>query len=179
MKDFKLIPKHKAYLSVVVLLLILFVVYKLAFQKTWETKRQCETYQKQINRGSQIDTRLELLSTQLNKVNAKTQDFVVSNKEPHEMVLAVVSEYCMSHKVKLFQFPRTEIEEVKGHAIGTFYFEVTGSFEQLLKLLYLLENETIVTKITSVDFYKKKNKVTKKEQLYLRVYCQNIIKNES
>ena len=103
-----------------------------------------------------------------------------SGMDNQQLLLGIISDYCNENDLVLKDFPLPIIFNDKDYIIETNIFEIQGGFIKLLKLVYELEQKTIVGKVMSVNYEIKKNYKTKSYALTATIYLQNLkkLKNE-
>jgi len=164
--------KNKLLLLIAVLALLL--VYLFGLKKTInaivEYKRISENYEQAQNAPRLL---LEL-QKKLNKIN-KSVDFSKENTLTAEQnILELVTKICQEYKMTLMQFPKTNKTQKGDFLIETNQFVVEGTFANLIKLVFQIEQKNKVGRVASIHYELKKNMETKKHYLVATIFIQNI-----
>ena len=94
----------------------------------------------------------------------------------HDLLLGYVSNYSKQNKLIVKDFPEAISVQQQEFEIQTHKFALQGNFNQLLQLVYLLEQKQRLGKISSLCFQAAKDMDTKQTILIATVYLQNIKK---
>lgn len=126
-------------------------------------KQSAETAQQSIDM-------YQLSIAQLNHTIGK------SDLEPDKVnqeILGVISEYSLSHEVKLEKLEATHVFQTVDFTIYSNQILVEGSFNGILSLVYFMENEFQYARLTNVNFYSQNDISTKQTKLYAKLLFQH------
>ena len=166
--------KHKNYLLVAGLLILGVVVWKSAIRKTLDVRAECENLQIQLAKSQDAPAQLAFFRQRLSDLDALVGKGGAEASLAQQELLERVSDYCTEHRMTLKAFPESHEYTENEYAIVTNKVEVEGDFVDLVKLVYELEQKYTAARISSTQFYSKKNLKTKKVKLYALIYFQNI-----
>jgi hypothetical protein len=158
-------------------LLAILLVYSLALKRTLGLKKQCDELTLKLNNNQNIP---QLLFDMNNKsVNLQTivGNSIINQDNIQELILEECSQYGLTNRTVLKNLPRPHKYQTNTYMIETCIVEVEGEFNDLLVLLYRFEQVLKLGKVVSVQFIKEEDRMTKENHLYLKMYIQNIKKN--
>ncbi len=150
----------------------LLVAYHLSFAKGMTQVSEFQRLSRMEEETWQVEKDLahwQARNAQLNEVLGN------SNKAGfEENLLNMVGLFCEAQRMDVEQFSEPEIGYQNGYRIETISVRVRGSFHQLLSLLHHMEEDFRSGRIVSLDFEKELDYKRRKEELYLKLYVQNI-----
>lgn len=165
--------KNKALVFTAMLFLVL--AYMLSIKRTIAVYREANVLESQSELAVNAPEKAAGLEKQLAGIdNLLGMQPQAGNVQ--QMLLGVITGYCKERNTVLREFPKTVYHEEKDFIVETNVFTVEGSFSQLLKLVYLLEQENHIGKISSARFFIKKDPKTHTTALNATIYLQNIKK---
>ncbi len=166
--------KNKFFLLIVCALILLFLSYILAIRRTVHVIRQKHQNQEVIRLAVEAP---HIINDLRNKHNSLTR-VLGSNSEvidnSHILILHKASEYAENHPIIIQNFPEEHIYVEDVYNIKTNILTAQGNFISLLRFLNFLERARNAGRIISSDFYVEKDRYTKRTNLYLKIYMQNI-----
>jgi len=168
--------KNKALLIAAIVALLL--AYLLSIKKTIAVYGEAGRLEAQSELAANAPVKAAALQKQLMEID----NLLGVQEQPgnvQQALLGVITGYCQENSTVLREFPRTVYNEEKDLIVETNVFTVEGSFAQLLKLVYLLEQESRIGKVSSARFFMKKDPVTHTTALNATIYLQNIKKPEN
>lgn len=104
-------------------------------------------------------------------------DYVLAGFQ--ESLLSAVGSYCENHDVVLAEFSKPFTGSEGGYEIETVILTLEGPFKALLQLVHHLETGFKGGRVSSVEFVKEKDYRKNKDELYLRLYVQNVRQDEN
>lgn len=151
------------------------LTYVLAISNTVDACILANDYESQAAHAASAPLKAAELERQLADMESMLS---VQSKEEdiQQRLLGIVSAYCQSNGTVLREFPQTMHSEEKEFRVETNVFTVEGTFTELLKLVYRLEQEEKLGKVSSVKYFMKKDPKTKTAALNAVIYLQNIKK---
>lgn len=168
--------KNGLLLGSIVLLLI--IVYFVAIRKTVNAYSSYKENQEKVLNANSAPQKVAYYKKKLADIENIIKKQQGSGMDNQELLLSVVSDYCNENDLVLKDFPLPVIYTDKDYTIETSIFEIQGGFIKLLKLIYELEQKTVVGKVMCVNYEIKKNYKTKSFALTATIYLQNIKKNK-
>lgn len=157
--------------------IFLVLAYMLSIRKTIAVYREASLLESQSELAANAPTKAVELEKRLAEIdNLLGMQPRAGNVQ--QALLGVITGYCKEHNTVLREFPKTVYNEEKDFMVETNVFTVEGNFFELLKLVYLLEQENRIGKISSARFFVKKDLKTHTTGLNATIYLQNIKKPE-
>jgi len=167
--------KKKNIAIIMVAVLFFSVAYILAFNKSFVLLKENKILSKQLLVLDSAPKELAENKIKLSSMN-KNLGYVGSADEmSKEFILDFVSHYTDTSTVFLKSMPRTLVFDKNGYQLETNILELQGDFKQLTQLIYQIEYEYKISKIASVNYQLKTDLYTKRKDLILTLYLQNII----
>ena len=143
------------------------LVYLLAIKQTLVLREQSAQLEQKVAAGNEIN---QLKA----KWKALGSQLAAGEKEENGMLIEAVSNLCQQKQLRLHSFPKPDIHHVAGLDIATSRFVVEGDYHSLLELLYELEKSVGAGKVASVAFTVSENPTSRKRELDLTIFWQNI-----
>jgi hypothetical protein len=168
--------KNKLLAGVLVLALIL--AYFLAIQNTIYAYKSYKENEEKVANANTAPQKVAYYKKKLADIENIIKKQQGTGMDNQQLLLSVVSDYCNENDLVLKEFPLPITSNDKDYTIETNIFEIQGGFIKLVKLVYELEQNTIVGKVMSVNYEIKKNYKTKSFALTATLYLQNIKKNK-
>lgn len=94
-----------------------------------------------------------------------------------QTLLNRIGSFSKKEKIDIISFQEPHIFMQNNTNLNTYFFEIKGSFNALLKLVYYLEQQQLGTLI-SINFEKKKNYRKNKEELFGEFHIQKMLQKE-
>lgn len=165
--------KRNKYLLAVVIL-FMFISYQLAFKKTFNLISETSELENRAKAASDAPVKAEELQYQLKKIESIIGKNDIASDNIQQLILSLVSSFCTKNNLVLQEFPKTKSYTENDIQVETNNIVIEGDFIKLLLLLNMLEQNKDVGRISSSRFQAKKNLKTKKIELTLTIYIQNI-----
>jgi len=178
--DFKSLPYKKRTKYILIgTVIFLLVIYLLAIKKTVNLYQQNKTLTRQVDLAKDAPRGIKGYQERINDIDSKLSHYI--SEYDQEYVLELVSNFCLKHHLLLSEFPKSETQEESDLLIETSTITAEGGFTNLLRLVYELEQNQNVGRISSVEFKTKKDFSRRKRVLFVTIYLQNIkpVQNES
>jgi len=166
--------KYKFYVLLIVALLLGIASYKRSFRYTLSAKKENRILSEKqgfvkANLGD-ID-QLASRSNYLDKLIGK-------DRVPSEVIQQRILEFIPSFKnVKVSKLAETHYAIDGGFKVNSYEVVLSGSYNSIADIIYQFEKNFSLAKIVAMEYYKKKNYKTKKEQLFVKLIFQNYEKN--
>lgn len=160
--------KNKNILFVVGFMLSLFVAYQLAFSKTIDIKEQVNRLEEQ-NIGSK---ELAVITASLRQREKNADSILQKNNIKSNSVQNNLLEFLNNSSLKndfaIADFKEPHTIRDNNLTTTSFQFTIKGSFKELLKVIYNLEQNYNFGSITHVNFEKKRD--YRKQRDYLECF---------
>lgn len=173
----KLNYTNKFRLLLVAGLLLIYVAYSFAFKRTIELNTQNKELSKTALQLETAPQKLNELKAKINKLEKNVN--AIGNKSVHELILDTISFHCSNNNLTIRQFPPPIIFNEPDYNVETNIIEIEGSFVNLVKLIFHLEQKVKIGKLVSCDFFIKTDNKTRSNALWCKLYIQNIVSNEN
>jgi hypothetical protein len=158
--------KKNLYL-VIACLLSAILVYFLAIKRTLVLKDMTAQLEQKVASGNEINQ----LKAKWKALGSRLK---AGEKEEGGRLIEAVSNLCQEKQLRLHSFPKPDIHHVAGLDIATSRFVVEGDYRNLLELLYELEKSVSSGKVASIAFTVSDNPKSRKRELDLTIFWQNI-----
>lgn len=169
--------KNRFILLVVVLILFIPITWNLAFKKTIFNYRENCILEEKLKLAENADEAILMLQDQLDQWD-KTMVVDTSKGDVQNRLLNDISELCRSKNILLKQLPPVQKTFDNNYIIENINVQVSGTFYQLMQLLYELESPERSFNIVSISFLLNEAKGELPEQLILSIYLQTIKENK-
>lgn len=173
MNSFNLTYKRKKELFLILLLLLLLLSYKKVFRNTFNQILNYTSKDLITNKISNIDGSLEELNQKVKILDALLgEDSFNENFIQHE-ILEFLSKKAKINKVEVVLLDVPHYYKEKDYLLVSNAFTLKGDYNHLIKTVHEVEKELKKAKLNSVNFYKKKNYSTRKDELFVKLLFQN------
>lgn len=170
----KVSNKRKLFLLAIGSVILLFVMFRLAFSKTLELRRNCVVIEQNLGSSNQLPLLIESLQAEISDLeriigsNSNDENFI------RQQLLENVGEYCQLHSIQLMEIPYINSRYNNGYNFQNNLVRLQGDYKTMLGLVYKLENEWKIARVMSVKFYLKRDIRQRKDFLFADIYLQNI-----
>lgn len=181
MKEFwdKITQRNKTRILWVGCALFLLIIYSNNISKTVTLYFENADMEAKIANTGDAASRISKLRDKNEKLDQSILRYVNNEPDNHEYLLQEVSTACKKYQLLLHEFPARKSEESFEYLINTSSATVQGSFSSIVKLIYEIEKEKRIAKISSCEFYTMQDPKTKRELLYCKLYLQNLSSNDN
>ena len=153
--------------------LFFFLAYQLAIQSTLEKAADCGQLKEQLGMIQDAPEQIALTRQKL-----ASFQHVIGNSEKgstiHEELLDNISRFCQNNGLSVTGFPGAHQFQKNDYRVITSRVTVKGKFIPLLKLMYHVEKNSYYGRISSVIFQSQRDIKTRKRELFLTLFIQNI-----
>lgn len=160
--------QHNIALGVVVVL-VLVLVYKGSISRTIHYSQANKSLKANIERAASAPAEITQLQTQL----AKLQHSALKPYD-RERLLEVVTTFCRENGLLVKTFPQAKSNQQNDSEIVTNEIEVEGSYQSIVKLVYLLEQQEKLGSVSSLTFSIHKDRITRKISLHATIIFRNL-----
>ncbi len=149
--------RQKNIVLILGFLAVLWMAHALSFSKTFALKKQYKNLKADVNLFANSDSKLLQLNQKkvyydsiLNARRLSTSTSFQNN------LLTTITNYADTTAIKIgaFENPHSIVRE--GATINTYAFTVRGSFEEITRLLYTIEQEFKLGTVVSLSYSKKR-----------------------
>lgn len=168
--------KHKNIALILSFILLLWMAHELSFSKTLALSKEYHQLQKEIllfENGSQKLMTLQAQNKYYDSI-LKSKN-IATHRSFQNTLLRTINSFADSTNISISTFHNPHVFITDNTKIFTYSFSLKGNFNQITKLIYLLEQEFKLGKIISVNFLKKKDFRKRSEYLECTVRLQQIV----
>jgi hypothetical protein len=166
----------KKWMIVVILVFTFLLIWKLAISKTVEAWTLSDKLTAQINDAIGMPDKVNAIKSNMSLLNSKIEDSKVEHSGFQNLLLDEISKFCNDHKIIVTTFPESKYYNENEFVVQTVNFSAQGGFHDLLKLVYFLEKERKIGRVSSVDFSNVKDRKSGRMYLQLTMYIQLVSK---
>ena len=149
-------------------LLFLFII-TVSCRPTLQARQQHQFMQQQISRAATASQQLQQLEAQMAELKALS---IAPYKR--ELLLEKVTGFCRDKGLLVTAFPQAERLQQDEATVVTHQIEVQGSYEAMVQLVYLLEQEDRLGAISSLRFFKHKDRKDRRQRLRANITLRNL-----
>lgn len=164
-------PVQRRRIILVGLALLALAAYFLSIRNTINIRRQLEDKTDQLEQVHDAPTTIRQLQQQLKQ----TDQALLQTTYNRNQLFATVSYFCDHHELKLLDFPDPWQWQENELQFTVSPIRVSGSYQNLLRLMYHLEFEERLGFLIHTEFrYERENRRTKKKRLVAELHLQYI-----
>lgn len=153
-------------------LLLLIISYVFSIQKTLDLKSRTKELKKEkemLSNASELIFSLQQENRYLDSILLKKELSIENSFQ--QTLLQKLNTFSKTATIEIISFDEPHINIENNTNLKTYSFEVKGSFSSLLKLVNTIEKQQL-GEIISINFEKKKNYRSNKEELIAQFYIQ-------
>lgn len=154
--------------------LFLIISYFLSIKNTLLLFQENGTLKEQLAMAAGSPVKVHEYENKISSLNLRLVHFVKTDSFSQQILLEMVSNFCQKNKITLREFPKPLINDENGYLIETTMISAEGTYIQLLKLVYELEQTQKAGKIASLQFKKVNDLRQKRTFLEVFIQLQNI-----
>lgn len=164
--------RNIALLAGAVLLLV--VGYVAAFGKTYHLLMENRRLEAQSHIAGNVDEQILFLKKRLSQLEAFYASTNVSATSHHEEILKQVSSFCQQNNLLVREFPPAVHYDETKYLIETNQVTVEGSFKDIVRLVYNLEQVNKAGRVATVSFEAGPDRKTRQYRLAANIVLHNI-----
>lgn len=165
--------KNKNILLVAGFFLVLFLCYLLAFSKTFSLKKEYNHLKKEELLFKNTPKQLSLLMQKQKYYDSLLNKYQVNGGSIQNNLLKTINTIAGNTNLKVVRFLEPHSFESNDLIVKTYQFTVEGDYNNILKLIYHLEQKTKFGEIVNFNFEKKKNYRTNKSYLQASILLKS------
>lgn len=169
----QLTAKHKYFLLLVGIPILLLVVFNLGIKRTISNYKELKSYKSEMLLLQSGDKQLEELNNLKSEINFLIDDNE-SDIDLNKGVIDVITKSSGKRKINLWQLPdqqtyvKNDIQLIYSEAV------VKGDYKSLLNFLYHLETKNKIGIINAINIYKVYDRKNKTYNLFMKTDISNI-----
>ncbi|GAB4160300.1 MAG: general secretion pathway protein [Winogradskyella sp.] len=165
--------KQKNIVLIVGFITVLYICYILAVSKTLEQKELYNNLSKEVILSKNAPKQLSLLKQKEVYYDSLLTKYQLDGSSIQNNLLKVINSYAESNNLKVVSFLEPHVIAQNDLTIKTYDFTVEGNYNDIIKLIYQLEQQTKFGEIVNIHFEKKKNFRTGRYYLRARVLLKS------
>ncbi len=165
--------KSKNILLIVGFLLVLFLSFKLAISKTINLKKEYHTLKHEELLLKNTPKQLSLLKQKQKYYDSILNKYQIKGSSIQNNLLKAINALANSNELKVVHFLEPHITKNNDLSIKTYQFTIEGDYNNILKLIYHLEQQTKFGEVINLSFEKKKNFRTRKYYLQAHILLKS------
>ncbi len=171
--------KHILWYGIAMAALLAIITYSLGISKSVDACHLYNQANRKILLADSLPQRINRLNRQDAFLSKKLGQSDTSIYVIKELILEYSSAYCKGKKIRIVDLPKAITEDFKELNIVVHTITFEGAYKELIKLLDQFENEYKVGKVASARIYKKRDRKSREQKLYMKLYIQNILNKTS
>lgn len=155
-------------------ILVLFLCYKFAIANTFQLKSEHKKLLVEQKLFENTPRQIALLKKKEHYYDSLLQVYKIGGTSLQNNLLSTVNSFADKNDLKVVEFLEPHIYETSSLTTKTYSFTLEGYFNDILQLIYTLEQKTKYGEIVSVYYEKKKNYRTGRYYLQARILLQSL-----
>ena len=153
--------------------ILLFLCYKFAIANTFALKSEHSKLSKEQKIFENTPKQIAILKKKEQYYDSLLTKYKIGGTSLQNNLLNTVTSFSKDHNLKVVAFSEPHVFSEKSLIINTYSFTVEGHFNNILQLIYTLEQHTKYGEVISVSYEKKKNYRTGKSYLQAKIVLQS------
>jgi len=166
--------REKLMLSIAGFLFLSILAYKQSIKGTLVIYKECERLESELSMQNEIEDQINFYQNALQNQNMFAGIKNTDDRLLQKVLLDEIAAYCKGKPIELSNYKVPHLYGEEKFSVNTQIFTVKGDYQSLLKLIYYLERNFDLSRISSVSFYRQKDRKTGKNNLYATIYLQKI-----
>ncbi|WP_420571663.1 hypothetical protein [Kordia sp.] len=154
-------------------IIALFVCYKLAIASTLDVKSAYTTLTKEQKIFENTPKQIALLKKKEQYYDSILKVYKIGGTSLQNNLLNTITTFSKQHDLKVVDFLEPHTHNEKSLVINTYSFTVEGHFNNILQLIYTIEQRTKYGEVINVSYEKKRNYRKGTSYLQARIMLQN------
>lgn len=165
--------KTKNIILIVGFLIAGVLCHELAISKTIALKKEHTTLTQQSNIFENVPKQIALLKHKEKYYDSLFLKYQLNGGSIQNNLLKTINSYADDNNLKIVSFLEPHIVNTSDLKISTYQFTLEGDYNNILKLIHKLEQETKFGEIINLHFVKKTNFKTGTDYLQAQVLMKN------
>jgi hypothetical protein len=165
--------KTKNILLTLGLFLTLVLCYSLAVSKTVALKRHYSSLKQEAILFKDTPKQVSLLKQKQRYYDSLLNRYQIKGSSIQNNLLKTINVLAKEHNLKVVHFLEPHEDESNGLSIKSYPFTVEGGYNNILKLVYYIEQNTKFGEIINLHFERKKNFKTNKHYLQAHILLES------
>ncbi|RZN79958.1 MAG: hypothetical protein EVB11_12005 [Winogradskyella sp.] len=151
----------------------LIVAYNLAISKTLGLKKEYAMLQAEAKQFDDMPTQLAILKKKDAYYDSLLTKFQINNGSVQHNLLRTLTEISNKKGIKLTSFTEPHVIKQNDLIAKTYQFSLEGDYNEILDLIYYLEQHTKFGEVINIQFEKKQHRTTRKTYLEAKVFLKS------
>ena len=156
------------------IVLMLFVSYKLALEKTLTSRSEYLRHESLSESVKDIPKRISMLSQKESYYDSLLNNMDLGDTSVQNNLLKVLNQEADKNKIKVMDFNQPHVHKTDEGQLNTYSFKLQGTYADILKAVYTIEQKGNFGDIVHLNFEKQKDYRKRKPYLEATVLVQNI-----
>ncbi|WP_298537778.1 hypothetical protein [uncultured Algibacter sp.] len=165
--------KNKNIVLIIVFFIILVLCYNLAISNTLNLKKSYESLKQEEISFKNTPKQLSLLKQKQKYYDSLLNKYHIHGNSIQNNLLKGLNTFSKKHDLKVIEFKQPHSFKNDDLTIKTYSFTIEGNYNNLLNLIYTLEQRTKFGEIINLHFERKKNFRLGKNYLQMRVLLKS------
>lgn len=165
--------QKKNTILIVSFVLVLILCYQLTIKHTLQLKEQHSQLKREAASLKDSPQQLAILKQKNVYFDSLLTKFQLGGSSIQNNLLKIINTYANNNALKVVDFLEPHIYKNDNLTIKTYDFTLEGTYNNIHRLIYLLEQETKFGEVVSLHFEKKKNYRTGRFYLQARVLLKS------
>lgn len=168
--------KNKNSVLVIGLVIVALIAYFFGIAKTIELSKQLLVLEKQKKRYQSAPRQLALLANKEQKLDKVLKENNLTGLSLQNNLLEVLNKASIlkNFKITSFNEPHQYIDNISKSTISTYKFQLSGSYNTLVQMIYELEQSYSFGNIVHLNFEVIQNYRSRNQILYCEIFLQRI-----
>lgn len=149
--------KQKNRILIVAFLLLIVIAYKFAISKTFEAKDKYKSLQQEAIAFKNLPNQLSTLKLKQRYYDSILNKYNLGKASIQNSLLEIINSHADSLNLKVDNFTEPHRIQQNELSINTYQFTLTGEYNDIIRLIHVLEQKTKFGEIISLHFEKQKN----------------------
>jgi hypothetical protein len=129
----------------------------------------------QLEKVSHADSEMTFLENKIESLNSKLSRYTIDSLKNKETIFDIITGFCSKNNIYLREMPSEGVSDYGDYIIETNKVVAEGGFANLTKLIYFVEHESTLGRVSSVKYHSYHDHQKNKDILLLNLYVQNIV----
>ena len=170
-----LLSNQRKYLIIAGLLLLGVLLYKFAVQNSVELFFKNRELTTQLKKVDHADNEMAVLVNKIDALNSKLSRYTIDSLKNKENIFDIITGFCVRNNINLREMPSEGVSDYGDYIIETNKVVAEGNFINLTRLIYFVEHESVLGRVSSVKYHMYHDHQKNRDVLLLNLYVQNIV----
>jgi hypothetical protein len=167
--------RNRTIFSVIGMVIVLLFVYQNNISKTIHLYREFNQMSAKLNQNADLELQVTILQKRLRELDKGTFATNTVDSLPQSAMLDIISRVCAQYSLKLYKLGDPILYNQQQYRIELNMITLEGSFMNLTKAIYDLENaNTLKANLMSVEYKLVKRYAGKGDRLTATLYLQRV-----